>query len=613
MPIQIMHSFQGNQDVRDHTRIALEAQIYTHENAIIELKSRINGMAFTARLPPEILSEIFTLVAVDYYQAKRWHHFGSTHAYKWITLTHVCRAWREIALDTPRLWSHIVLTQPAVAKQVLARSKKAPLWLSASLNHSDDQRAETMDVLMKESGRLKELHLTGPAHTVQALSAKWRMSADLLETINISSDFRQFDPASLLPAPPLSSDIFSGQTPKLRHLQIHRIAVDWSNPLFCNTLKTLIIHTVYDNAPSLGEFSQLLDALEAMPQLERLQLNESIPRLPDDTTQLSHHVQRTISLQHLRHIELFSDAIDSANLLRHISAPAELRLTVSGRTERGVTDLVHIFSECLGRSTPFRTARLAPLYSSQVSMKLWRSYVDSIEGGNVVPPSDAELTLDAYPHSRALQALIQLSTFFTQIYRFEVQLEAHRSWDWEMIFGRMPQVRVLSVTGQGDLGFLPALATLRYDDDADAQAQIDGNEKPPLRHLHTLELSGVRFGCGHSDHQSHFLEALLDWLILRCNYGVPILRLVLRACINVEGDAIERLQEVVPDIEWDEREYLEEEGYLEGMFEPVAPWPGEQLFYAPEVPDVLGHLYHHNLNDDPYGLDFYMPVIPFGH
>ncbi|OJT10898.1 hypothetical protein TRAPUB_12582 [Trametes pubescens] len=601
MSIQRLHTFQGDQAVRDHARSALQAQIQTHENAIVELKSRINGMAFTARLPPEILSDIFTLVAVDYYQARRWHHFGSTHAYKWITLTHVCRAWREIALNTPRLWSHIVLTQPNVAKQVLARSKKAPLWLSASLTHTDDQRAETLEVLMKESSRLKELHLTGPAHTVQALSAKWRTSADLLETINISSDFRQFDPASLLPAPPLSSQIFSGQTPKLRHLQIHRIAVDWSNPLFCNTLRTLIIHAVYDNAPSPGEFSQLLDALEAMPLLETLRLNESIPRMPDDATQLSRNVQRTISLPHLRCIELFSDAIDSANLLRHISAPPELRLTVNGRTERGVADLVRIFGECLGRSTPLCTARLAPMYSSQVYVKLWRSYVDSSDSGNIGPPSDAELSLDAYPHSRALQALVQLSTFFAQIYRFEVQLEAHRNWDWKMIFERMPEVRVLSVTGHGDLSFLPALATLRDNGDA--------NPKLPLQHLHTLELNGVRFGCAHSDHQSHFLEELLDWLIMRCNYGVPVLRLVLRACINVESDAVDRLREVVPDVEWDERECFEEEGYLE-IFDPaIEAWPGEQLFYAPEGPDDLEDLYHHN--DYPYGMDFFM--IPFGH
>lgn len=605
---QSLLSSQGNQDVRDHARSALEAQIQTHENAIVGLKSRINGMAFTARIPPEILSEIFTLVAVDYYEARRWHHYGSTHAYKWITLTHVCRAWREIALNTPRLWSHIVLTQPTVAKQVLARSKKAPLWLSASLNHSDDQRAETLDVLMKESARLKELHLTGPAHTVQALSAKWRTSADLLETINISSDFRQFDPASLLPAPPLSSQIFSGQTPKLSHLQLHRIAVDWSNPLFCNTLKTLIIHTVYDNAPSLGEFSHLLDALEAMPQLETLQLNESIPRLPDDATQLSHNVQRTISLPHLRHIELFSDAIDSANLLRHISAPPELRLTVSGRTERGVTDLVRIFSECLGRSTPFCTALLAPLYSSQVSVRLWRSDVNSGDSGSIGSPSDAELTLDVYPYSRALQALVQFSTFFAQIYRFEIQIEAHRNWDWAMIFERMPEVRVLSITGYGDLSFLPALATVSSGGDANAQAQADESELLPLQRLHTLELNGVRFGCSHSDHQSHFLEGLLDWLILRCNHGIPVLRLILRACINVEGDAIERLREVVPDVEWDERECPEEEGYP-GMLDPVGPWPGEDLFYAPEVPDDLGGLYGHNGN--AYGLEFFM--IPVQH
>lgn len=108
MPLQIMRSSQvKQQDVIANARTALENQIETHAKQIIELKGRINGLALTARLPPEILSEIFTIVATDLYHSRRWGHYGLAHAYKWISLTHVCRAWREIALNTPRLWSRI--------------------------------------------------------------------------------------------------------------------------------------------------------------------------------------------------------------------------------------------------------------------------------------------------------------------------------------------------------------------------------------------------------------------------------------------------------------------------------------------------------------------------
>lgn len=48
--------------------------------------------------------------------------------HRWITATHVCRHWREVAISCPRLWNRIALTTNADrVSAFLSRSKRAPL------------------------------------------------------------------------------------------------------------------------------------------------------------------------------------------------------------------------------------------------------------------------------------------------------------------------------------------------------------------------------------------------------------------------------------------------------------------------------------------------------
>ncbi|KAI0676052.1 hypothetical protein C8Q78DRAFT_1007887 [Trametes maxima] len=597
MPTEVRLSSRVNEDTLFHARKLLLAEIEMHADAIVQLKGRINNLSPTTRLPPEILSEIFTLVAVDNYDARRWHYCGSSHAYKWIALTHVCRAWRDIALNTPRLWSRVVITRPDAAMAALARSRKAPLWLTSVLLHPEDFRATMLcDTLRGESTRLKELNISGPSRLVQMLSAGWTTPAITLEKLTLSSDFPQCDRNYVLPSMPVSAEIFSREVPRLQHLEIHRIAIDWPNPLFCSTLRTLAVHSRYDMPASVkeGEFRKLLDALERMVSLENLQLNEAIPRLLDDAATMG----RLIALPNLRRLDLFADASESANLFRHLSLPIDVQMIINGRNEKGADDLVRVFSDQLSDSTPLCIARLAPLYSSQVCVKGWRSFVDPRDPE--APEPDIQLFLDALsPLSRSLQALVTESTFFSQLYHFEIQC-ASRNWSWSALFGRMPELRVLSVIGHPEYGLLPALSAV-CDDDEDHAGIV------PLPKLHTLELEGLRFGCPHSDHESQYLEKLIDYLAMRCNHGAPILRIVLRCCVNATSGDVARLRDIVPDVQWDGRENIEEILNEREIDDEAAEEPEEIL------PDVFTPLFpddYYDDDDDDDDLEFWM--IPFG-
>ncbi|KAI0640808.1 hypothetical protein C8Q79DRAFT_1122855 [Trametes meyenii] len=596
-----------NEDPFVQARKSLLAEIETHLDAILRLKGRINDMSPTIHLPPEILSEIFTLIAVDNYNARRWYHCGSSHAYKWIALAHVCRAWRDIALNTPRLWSRVVITRPDAAMSALARSKKAPLWLTAVLVHPEDFHATILrDTILSESSRLKELSVRGPPRLLQMLSAGWTAPATALEKLTLSTDFLQCGHSYVLPGQPapLSAKIFSGEVPHLQHLEIHRIAIDWCNPLFCPSLRSLEVESPYDIPVSMkdGEFRDLLVSLERMESLENLYLNKAIPclRILDSDhapTSPAGTAGRPIALPSLRRLDLHADATECAGLLRHLSLPINVQMVINGRNERGADDLVRVFSDQLGPSTPLNAASLAPSGPTQVCVKGWRSPVD-IRDSNA-PRPDVQLHVEALsPFSRSLQTLVTESTFFTQLHYFEIQC-ASRNWSWSALFGRMPELQILSVIGHPEYGFLPALSAVRDDDDRNAGIV-------PLPYLHTLEFDNLRFGCPHSDHESQYLEKLIDYLVMRCNHGVPISRLVLRSCVNATEGDVTRLRDIVPEVQWDRRKYIEESVDEHGMDDDEI---AEELEWM--VPDDLfTPMFPEDYYDDGDDLDLWM--IPFG-
>ncbi|KAI0046745.1 hypothetical protein FA95DRAFT_1606637 [Auriscalpium vulgare] len=100
----------------------------------LALRQKRNSLLPVARVPPEILRTIFTVCSdIDHPRIKKWDfHFG------WLAVTHVCRRWRNIALEQSGLWTGI----------------------SGSLNHlwtyAFADRAQTMPLA---------IHFDGPYYT----------------------------------------------------------------------------------------------------------------------------------------------------------------------------------------------------------------------------------------------------------------------------------------------------------------------------------------------------------------------------------------------------------------------------------------------------------------
>lgn len=90
---------------------------------IQEMEYRRNALVPISRLPPETLVEIFAFLPFPADTS------GCVSYLTLISVTHVCRRWREVALSFPSLWSYINFTKltPTGFTGILARAKMSPL------------------------------------------------------------------------------------------------------------------------------------------------------------------------------------------------------------------------------------------------------------------------------------------------------------------------------------------------------------------------------------------------------------------------------------------------------------------------------------------------------
>ncbi|KAI0061468.1 hypothetical protein BV25DRAFT_1785855, partial [Artomyces pyxidatus] len=91
--------------------------------ALHSINARINALLPVSHIPPEILAHIFLYcVLAD----QEWRN--TLPGLGWISVTHVCRRWRHIALDNSGLWRHIPLTSGRQwIAEMLSRSRSKPL------------------------------------------------------------------------------------------------------------------------------------------------------------------------------------------------------------------------------------------------------------------------------------------------------------------------------------------------------------------------------------------------------------------------------------------------------------------------------------------------------
>ncbi len=555
-------------------RSAISGEIDDYLRKILALKTRLNIFTHINQLPTEILAQILVAYTRDHYRLATGH--GNTSGFSakpgWIKLAHVCRHWRDVALGTPRFWSHVYVQQPKTFCDLLPLSKSSPLYIDLTLEPSVwiDFGAwnSATELIGQQSHRLRELRYVATLKQIRMLAEKLSHPMRLLEKLVLSRcTSKDPDPDGSVPLHLLPA---TGHTPRLFHLEIHQLPVAWTDPVFCPTLTTLVVvgpKAARDPVPPTGTFEQFLDALQAMaPSLVHLTLDGCVPRFQTAASEPPPPT-RSIALPSLQRLKIDSATNNCAFLMEHLLVNPAALLTVTALGVAGIPRLVEILSAHVSRTTPLLVLHiLCPDYSSSsVNIVAQRGVTDL--GFSVRAPLDLTLRTTHLDEAldRPLTAVLKASkTLFSCVRTLHISSYDELDVNWQRLFARMTSVEILDISGHPGKGFSKALCDVR---------RKKKGESPrwdvPLRRLRELRLNDVRFHqspmipvwVDERSSRADFTDHLLDWAILRCNYGLPLERLELSECKHATAKDVNRLKEVVVEVKWDgwERDSTDED------------------------------------------------------
>ena len=528
-----------------HERKALEAQLEVHAQAMIDIKTRLNTMTPVARLPPELLSNVFTLLAAQNYEvrhANAMYSIDTNQTNSWIRVAHVCRYWRATALATPRLWSYIVVTTERAVGELLLRSKRAPLHVIASVPSHEDERQRAVREVMAEFSRIRALHLTGSSQALCDLFHKVSVPASMLESLKLLDRTPYYGFATTVPLV-----LPANQVPCLRKLEINGFLFSWDHPVFCPTLTTLLLcgRAGSDNRSAAGSFDTFLDALERMTDLQELRLDHVIPNAPDGTS------SRKILLMRLSSLRIYAGDGECRSLLNHLALPPNVRFHIT--VVEGLLGHANIFLSLqnhLAPSAPMRTACIEDSFSGRMAIKGWRAELERIplryDPETSSEPTD--LHFETMTEGDRISILLRPSTVFSGITILDIRVNgpSHR-WSWKDVFAGMSNVRRLLVSQDQNREFPEALSHTEGDDQATLA----------LPRLSVLEFESMHLLSLDYDRPPEFLDLMTDALIKRCNWGYPLQELHIKRCLNIYAEDVARVEEIVPEVTWDGMEEAE--------------------------------------------------------
>ena len=199
-------------------------------------------------------------------------------------ITHVCRDWRDVAIEAPLLWTHCLSSsRPKWTTLALQRTQRAPM---ASLEidlHLQHGISDVSKALLAHTSHTSNLKMSGRARHLIAAQEMMADEASFLKKLHIpcKHDNHSDTDDGLAPRFELSPTKFR-HTHHLRILELERVDIDFGSPLLRN-LTTLSLRRV--SPESLPTWPQLIELLHRMPLLGHLTLEHVFPRV--DSSALS--------------------------------------------------------------------------------------------------------------------------------------------------------------------------------------------------------------------------------------------------------------------------------------------------------------------------------------
>jgi hypothetical protein len=293
---------------------AIEKEIDAARAHITSLLMHRNNLTPVFLLPPELLARIFHFHSLA---EPPWH---GVNRLGWITDTHVCRHWRQVAMDHASLWARISgfpMSTKWITEQ-LSRAKSSPLVIELL----GSPTLETISFFPPHFPHTRELRLRGlrkdhfaVIKELCALEAPDLEHFELGVTVESPLTSQNFVGASL----------FHGNAPKLRTLALCQVRVPWSFFPRCQftQLKIVLCEEEWNEAPSLESLEQLMDVLLNCPNLEVLVLEYCLPSM------LSQYMnKRTVPLPRLSQLTLTGSISRVVRFFEALNMPSSTKLNL---------------------------------------------------------------------------------------------------------------------------------------------------------------------------------------------------------------------------------------------------------------------------------------------
>ena len=560
------------------------------------LFTRRNALMPISLLPPEILAHVFHLLVLEDPPFSRRRNLG------WITVTHVCRHWRQVALDDTSLWARIrdTPTNTKWISEMLARAKNAPL----DIEFNDVGRSSPKALLMTPSHlfhtRQFRIHSPSMVH-FDSVRDIFSWEAPALEHFEITVtaysciDFRDLGGIML----------FRGHAPRLRTFSISQVVIPWSL-IPRGQLTQLTIACVNGDDYSPGDLNQLIDLLVNCPALEVLALESCLPsqlaEFPPD---------QIIRFPHLSRLRLRGSTSRIMNMLKMLKLPSSTTLHLNCASETAST---HNDSEDLLLpviSAQFQTPVPVEFKSLTVSIRHYITLTSALNITASTSPStlrtsqtqyfegdkvgNAELVLSFDELSKPSRPtdLLKQACKMLPISNLEfISMFAPELNDINGVelFGCCTNVTTLQAIGHGTSGLVRALTntgpgkkrrkvTKRKRDSrastlvqpASTMAQAQAAIFPKLK---SLGLSELNFVDGEQPSSTLF-DVFERGLRQRMAVFAPLDLLMISAC-EISAEHANDLKKLVVDFDWDDHQGLVDESEDFGE----SPYDSDEAYFV---------------------------------
>ncbi|EIW73992.1 hypothetical protein CONPUDRAFT_147961 [Coniophora puteana RWD-64-598 SS2] len=301
----------------------IDIEIATHVEVIRKLYTRRNMLSPLCSFPAEVLSEIFTFCVP-------LSDFVRIRSRQLLDLTHVCRRWREIALDFPRLWSSVdvgVLSKQLVLA-MLERARESPIILEvfvAPTDHSRDlgcaddlELTNDLELLKTVFSRLHqicELSVDFPPSYARTLAEYLSSSTPILQELTLVAE-----PPVLVPL----SQPLPDSMPRLDVLTLTSCAFPWDSPIYGRLTQLHLACLLDDLSPTPEE---LWITLQSATSLEVLTVDWCFGQL--DAQPAAWDTPKLLDLPRIKYIRMDEAFLSYVNFFSRVRIPPYAHLSIS--------------------------------------------------------------------------------------------------------------------------------------------------------------------------------------------------------------------------------------------------------------------------------------------